>query len=67
MRYLSIALIFWFSITTPVRVTGFMGWTLRAVVLAWGIWLTVRMLRTDKTEAIGDRTKSSRNSKTHET
>lgn len=48
MRYLSIALIFWFSITTPVRVTGFMGWTLRAVVMAWGMWLTCKLLKPEE-------------------
>lgn len=47
MRYLSIALIFWFSITTMVRLTGAMGWVFRAVALGWGIWLTWRMLRNE--------------------
>lgn len=53
MKYLSIALIFWFSITTMVRLTGAMGWVFRAVALGWGIWLTWRMLRPDRPEARG--------------
>lgn len=54
MKYLCITLIFWFSITTPVRVAGWLGWALRAVTLVWGMWLTARMLRADRPEARGD-------------
>lgn len=47
MKYLSVTIIFWLAIWTAPKAagTGALGWTFRAVVIAWGIYLTWKILQ----------------------
>lgn len=47
MKYLAVTLIFWLSVwTAPAALgRGWEFWTFRAVVLLWGIYLTVKILK----------------------
>ena len=53
MKYLSVLGIFWLSVWTAPKAagTGAGHWTFRAIVIAWGIYLTWKILRKDKRNA----------------
>lgn len=56
MKYLSVTLIFWLAVWTAPKAfgAGATGLTFRGVVMAWGIYLTWKILQRKPVAPAGD-------------